>query len=433
METTNVSREKRFPTLRAFLALWLIGTFGPLIVLTFDKDKNFLIEALKLHDRVFVSVVYLCIAALCVFSGYIAAVRASTGRYAGPTHSVARAPARRAPLHWNATLVIWILAITSMILLMAISPGGVLGTANALMSKVRNATKFQTIIYFLLPFVVFQACFLSISAIQSGDKRKVWVTLTIVLVTAALSLAVGSRLNAVMSLLVPAIYFATNRGVKLAPLIACFALAIMLVYAGDLMRSTAQGRDLREASGSAAATFMSSYSIVDPMAVVTDLRERISPKATESTVTLVRWMLPSSIVGSKEPIGPIVARYVYYGDVLGGVTFGLFGEFYYYYGPIGLIVLSTLFGAALGVLTPRSGERSVLGAAYTVCIATLLFSSIRDGLFIDLLNMFTLIFICWVNISIANFSASRQRLLKERAERAHAAKFAMQQAGNRHD
>lgn len=351
----------------------LVGAVGPLFFNLFDPSDAYLITALGLGAHIGAAAFMLICGAAAFAAGYVF----FTPRPPGGAQQ---------PINPTVTLAIWLGAFLFILVLLGPSPGAMVMHARLLMSKVRGVLPAQPLIFFLLVIVTVQCTVFAISVMQAPTRRRVGIAALILVLTTVLSFAVGSRMSAAFTLLAPAIYFGTRRRLQPAMIALAGAAAIAIVYVGDLIRRAAQGRDIREADG-ALSTFFSSYSLLDPMAVAIELRQRLPHSAFESIHIIVYSLLPKAMVGERPLYASLAARYIFYGDTLGGVTLGMFGEYVYYFGFIAMLVLSVLTGALVRFLaTAAAGTGLAAAFAFVACLQ-ILFSVLRDGLFIDLIGL----------------------------------------------
>ncbi|MGH6957432.1 MAG: O-antigen polymerase [Caulobacteraceae bacterium] len=367
------------PILRLFLALMALGALGPLFFVFSAKRSEFLIVSLGLQAEVLPALALLGLGALGFCGGYGAQrLRPARPGAAGPEAS------------FTLGLAFWALCVAAILALMGGSAGAILRNTELLLSKVRGVTANQNLIFSILTVAVFQACLLALSAIDRPGRRRVTGAVLVVLATSVLAFSVGNRLQSIFVLLVPALAMGGRGRLRLSMLAPPAIVGLVLVYAGDMIRRAAQGGDPRNGEG-LFATFAAAFSQLDPMAVAVQLAERVPTSALESLKALILWPVPHTMILHKALVAPLVARYLYFGDTLGGITLGMFGEYYYYFGLIGLVLLAFASGWVSSWLARRAaGGASISHHVALVAVSMLMLSSLRDGVFNDMLNYVTL-------------------------------------------
>jgi hypothetical protein len=360
------------PILRLFLILTFIGAVGPLFFIGDQRQTEFLITRLGLQDSVAPALLLLVVGAAMFCAGYGLQRLRPTSAPSGDTQ-----------MNFTLGVWAWIVFVAVIVELMGGGWGSVQHSVSLLVTKVRNIAPNENLIFCFVSFAVFQACFLCLAAIDSPSRTRTILSVAIIVTTAALSFAVGSRLQAVFVLLVPLLALGARGRLRLATLAPAAVGGVAVVYAGDVVRRTAQGGDVRQAAG-VLETFISSFSQIDPMALSVQLAGRAPTTILESLKVILLSPVPRAWLENKQLVAPIVARYVYFGDTLGGLTLGMFGEYYYYFGLTGLVLL----GLATGWIASYLGRCAVGGAlihhAAFLAAAFLLFASLRDGPFNDL-------------------------------------------------
>jgi oligosaccharide repeat unit polymerase len=387
------------PILRLFLVLMLIGVVGPLFFVFSPTQTSFLIVLLGLEQEVGPALLLLAAATVAFCLGYGA-------QRLRPMH----APGDGLEISFAFALCVWGVSVAAILFLLGPSPAAAARNVQLMLSKIRGATTSQSLIFCILSVAVFQACFLALDALDRPGRRKTLIVGALVLTTSALSFAMGNRLQCVLVILVPALAAGARGRLRPAMLVPPAALGVALIYLGDLIRRTAQGADVRE-SGGVMATFLSSFSQLDPMAVALQLSQRVPTTALESLKALAFWPVPRTIIAHKALVAPLVARYLYFGDVTGGITLGLFGEYFYYFGLVGMLLLACATGWASSLLARWAvAGQSIRHYAAFIAVMTLMLSSLRNGLFNDMLTFAFLGFVFafnWLGSAVLETGAPR--------------------------
>ncbi|WP_247539939.1 O-antigen polymerase [Bradyrhizobium sp. 168] len=277
-------------------------------------------------------------------------------------------------------VAIWVAFFLSLFVLLAAS-GDLTQNIFALLRKTRSDVEGQSFIYLFLAFLTFQSVLLSLSSIRTGKNARVAIVLALLTMIAAF--ACGSRVRAALCLAIPAAYQAVYKGIRLKYVVIGVASVVGILAAGAMIRSSVQ---TVESSGTLDEQLFASMSLLDPTAMSLAMVERFSPKVMESISTLIFWNIPKSLIGEKTLIASVLARYTYFGDVAGGITLGLYGEVFYYFGAFALLVGCAGLGFVVRTLVLRSVSDSFAGRVYFLIVYFFLFSSLRNGLFIDLLS-----------------------------------------------
>ncbi|MBV9997021.1 MAG: oligosaccharide repeat unit polymerase [Caulobacteraceae bacterium] len=387
------------PVLRIFVLLVAIGTIGPLWFMRQDANADFLIPQLGLQRSVPAAMALLAVGSIALCAGCLV-------QRLRPIRDWTNGP----EMNFAFGMVLWAATILVTLALLGGSPAAIARSIHLLDSRTRGAIPGQSLLFIFFTVGVFQVGLLALYAIDRPTGPRMVGAAGAVLVTAVLAFAMGSRLQAVLALLTPALAAGARGRLRPALMAPPALLGVAIVYMGDIIRRAAQGRDVREGGG-ILETFTSSFSQIDPMAVAVELAERVPTTALQSIKVVFLWLMPQVIVAHKPLPAPVVARYVYFSDNGGGITLGMFGEYYYYFGIIGMIILAFMTGWALSQLA-RIAVQGVLLPHYVAFMAVinLLFSSLRDGFFNDIMSYVLLAVLFLVNAAAgALLQASARR------------------------
>ncbi|WP_404653477.1 O-antigen polymerase [Bradyrhizobium sp. USDA 336] len=299
-------------------------------------------------------------------------------------------------------LLLWIFFFIATSMLLVVG-GNLTQNILALLQKTRGAVEGQSFIYLLLSFLTFQSVLISLSSIRSGQNK--WTALIIAMLTLILSFLCGSRVRAALCLAIPALYHAVHKGIRLKYLMLGGTLIIGILAAGAVLRSSLH---TVQSSGELDEQLFSSMSLLDPTALAAAMAERLSPDPLDSLKTLILWNVPKTLVGEKELIAPVLARYMYFGDVDGGITFSLYGEFLYYFGPLVLVIACFAGGFCSRLLVQASNSDTFRGRLSFVVVSYFALSSLRNGLFIDLLAYLTIGVLAAANVAAIELSRRRR-------------------------
>lgn len=378
----------------AWVFLNAVGIVVPYIYVS-GNDPVFLTNKVGVQSYVDQALLYLVGGNLSFILGYWLA---SAKGVAAVDKRVREAKSRTLP-----NVVIWAAFFFAVIILLALS-GDFARNIFALLRKTRSDVEGQSFIYLFLAFLTFQSILISMSSIRSGRDTRVAIVLA--LLTIVTAFACGSRVRAALCLAVPAVYHATCRGLRLKYVLLGGALLVGILAAGALVRSSVQ---TVESSGTLDEQLFASMSLLDPTAMALAMAERFSPTALESISTLILWNIPKSLIGEKELIAPVLARYTFFGDVAGGITLGLYGELFYYFGAVVLLIVCAAVGFAIRVLIQRSSSDTFTGRVYFLVVYFFLFSSLRNGLFIDLLSYMIIGVLALLNLAAVDLSSRKRR------------------------
>jgi oligosaccharide repeat unit polymerase len=359
---------------RFFIGLWLtlnlVGISVPYLYVM-AGNPIFLANRVGVQSYLDEALTYLILGNTFFLLGFLVPVarRRSTGRAMATNIS-----SKPLVLVWSTFLVI-------VIGVLVLGGEGASMNIVALLRKTRGAVEGQNILYLFLSGLTFQSILMSIVTIRHNKAKGPAVVLAIV--TIALDFICGSRIRAALTLLVPATYQAVYGGIRARYIVLGAAVAVLILVGGATLRSSLQSV---ESAGSVDEGLFSSLSILDPMALSLAMSDRMSPNSADSVATLILWVLPKSLVGEKDPVAPILARYMYFGDSTGGITLGLYGELAYYFGAFGLVILCVGLGIAAQALVQKSNGASLVSFVSFLALYFMLFSSVRNGIFVDLLN-----------------------------------------------
>mgnify|MGYP001627413299 CR=1 FL=1 len=386
-QVTSISPSTRpppkFPFVIVLGALSVLGALGPLAAIEMGQDTF-------LSQRFNIAGIGTAAALSLAFSAVVAV---SYGLAQPVRLSLAQLP------EIDRSVYVWFGLVAMSIAFIGQSPGEIANNIVVLSRKTRGALEGQSWLYAILTLAVFQVSFVAAAA-ERLKSNKAYYTLAIVAIaTAALCFACGSRARALLAVVIPLLYVGVARRASILPMFLMGSLAIPLVYIGDLVRRTAQGRAANQGGGPI-LTLLDAYSLADPMAVSMYLSERAPVGALEAIRASFAWFLPSSWVGEKDWVGSITARYYLYGDTISGITLSSAGEAYYYFGAIGFFIAAAIIGAGLKTISPRY-DGTMISAASHAALCMFLFSSLRNGLLIDLLNYVILAGALGLNIALA--------------------------------
>jgi oligosaccharide repeat unit polymerase len=288
---------------------------------------------------------------------------------------------------------VWlVILVVETLLISGGNPANLARNIALLSTKVRGAVTTQAYVFLGLSVLMIQGSVTVLTAFEQSrrNRDKIFLLATCTLITAAVCFACGSRSRALTTFLVPCFYIAWRSRRRLAYLwpvaiVAVGAAVVGVVFLGQMVRYASQThRSLDTASP--LETFITSFSLLDPMCMVLGLRDSIPQDWLQSIATLVIWLLPSAWV-AKSMIGPLVLRHYYYGDYLGGVTLGMFGEYYFYFGYAGLVLLSFLSGWFLRHFGSVARRKDIYGRLVFTMLVYFSFVAIRDGFFVDMLDL----------------------------------------------
>lgn len=382
----SVERRASLMFVLAWLLLNAVGIVVPYIYVS-SGDPIFLTNKVGVQSYVNDALWYLIGGNATFLLGYWFASATQVrpvGRHAAQAKQVAMLP----------SVLVWVGFFLAVIVLL-VAGGDFTRNVFALLRKTRSDVEGQSFIYLFLAFLTFQSVLISLSSIRSGKGGRIAVALAVLTIITAF--ACGSRVRAALCLAMPAVYHATYRGVRLKYLALGGALVVGILVAGAVVRSSAQSV---ESAGTLDEQLFASMSLLDPTAMALAMTERFSPTALESISTLILWNIPKSLIGEKALIAPVLARYTYFGDVAGGITLGLYGELFYYFGVVVLLIACAALGYFIRILIERSSSDTFAGRVCFLVAHFFLFSTLRNGLFIDLLSYVIIGVLALLNLGV---------------------------------
>lgn len=392
-------RVSRPSPLLHFVILATLATLGPAYYINFVGRGSSLTERYLLYPYVGEGLLVLVMGVVLFSFGWVAALAIPLRRRLN--YQRHRHPATT---RWPSLLFFCFLVLV-LIFLLGPGPNEVQSNIAKLQTKVTGTLEAQSEIYFILSLLVAQA-FLIFFDESHGKSRPSLYAWSVCFVAAILAVAVGSRYRGASALLIPIYYLYWTGRAKLITLLITAVAAMPLVSFLSTLRTYAQGVTQESGSG-VLETFVAQWSVLDGAIVAAYLREVYPLGIFDAAIRVVEWNLPSFLVGDKDFVATVMARMVLTGDSGSGITLGLFGETYYYFGALVGGLVTVFLGMAVGRIKQFSSLPNLIGAGAFFTLATILIASLRNGFFSDMLT-YVAIWVCvGVNIAIQRLSVSR--------------------------
>lgn len=381
----------------AGLRYWLFflpifGVVGPLYIIWQDFENKYLITNYNLFDQVPFALIIFFAGLLCTAIGF----------FVLPNVKVIHG----APTNTNLPFYLWIFTFLVIVIVMSGgSPNRFFSTVQALSSKVIGSTDNQTTIFALLPVLGLLSFLNVVTLTTASDKKSIFRAIVPVVLTAILCFSVGSRARATSAILAPMIFYAGRPNVRWLNLIPVLVGVIAIAAIGDYVRRQAQGV-MEVSSESPIVLFIGSFSIIDSIAVAVAMSQE-SPKTMSAALwNIVQWILPKSIVGTKDLTAAVLARYLLEGDTLGGITLSSYGEIYFYFGLLGVLVGGLSIGWLLRSYLQMASGGGVSGVIAFYVAYNYIFVTNRNGVINDLPDFLTLNIIL---LTVILFQSMRQK------------------------
>lgn len=234
------------------------------------------------------------------------------------------------------------LAIFALILLLiVVNPLGPVGWVMSAFRRVPKEGFIFSLIYLLNVFSSYLTLLVFIERMNRG-MRLPYATM---FASCAVFWLSGGRVQFVVTVLPYLLTFLAFNRLNIAKLALSFLLVIALTGATLFLRLQIQG-DTEQSAGNIVTRFASQMQLFSGYNLAADYVQVYGhdPLLYPKILTQI---IPRAVYPDKPEQISSLMRYFYKGDDLGGITIGLFGEFYVMFGYIGCLLFGALFGAVV--------------------------------------------------------------------------------------